>query len=552
LRQRRRWLSLPLLISTYLTAGKADKPCLRQGTFGPFPVQSTRMDSKKGLSLRLVSLFLLVGLLAACGRQADPPPTNTVEAAALATATATMMPPVQATAVTAAPTPTPSPTATPSPTPIPASLVVLDQTLTDDGQIIVAELIAPAAGWLVVRPDGSDDGVVLGVTAVPAGRSADISLQIDPMAAVPELQAIFHLDHGQSGVFEYPGPDIAWQNEQGEALALSFTVELAVTWPALIVADQDVGNDGLVTVRSVTNPAPAWLRLYTDAAGEGERLLGSRFLEAGEHEDITFFIDWRQATPRLQLRLYEDQGRAGRFDPEVDLPLLAQGQPVAAPFTVYLPPDVFVLDQPLVNDAITVERAISYGPGWVVVYRDEDGEPDLIIGRAPLADGVNRQIVVPLLATAVTPLLHIRLHEDTGEIGLFEFPRADPQLRYEGRLPDPFSFRLDRGSYLLADDPAEWVDGRFSLPLVVAEADLWLVIRANEDGEPGEPLAHLWLTQGIHRQIAIELALPDRPLILHAVLHQDAGAAEEFEYPDGPDSPLTRGRGRVAVSFTVE
>jgi len=511
------------------------------------------MDSKSSLSLWLLSLFLLVGLLAACGRQADAPPTTAATATATTAATtATMKPSAQATAVTAAPTPTSPPTATPSPTPIPASLIVPDQTLTDEGQIVVAELMAPAAGWLVVRPDGGDNEAVLGFTAVPAGRSADIMLQIDPLAAVPDLQVVYHVDQGQSGVFEYPGPDIAWQNEQGEALALSFTVELAVTWPALIVADQDVGYDGLVTVRSVTNLVPAWLRLYADVDGEPDRLLGSRFLEAGDHEDVTFFIDWRQATPQLHVRLYEDKGRAGRFDPEVDLPLLVQGQPVAAPFTVYLPPDVFVINQPLVNDTITVDRAISYGPGWIVVYRDEAGQTDLIIGRAPLADGVNEQIVVPLVTVAVTPLLHIRLHEDTGEIGLFEFPRADAQLRYEGRLPDPFSFRLDQGSYLLADDPAEWEDGRFNLPLVVAETDLWLVIRADEEGEPGEPLAHLWLTQGIHRQIAIELALPDRPVTLHAVLHQDAGVAEEFEYPDGPDMPLTRGRGMVAVSLTVE
>jgi hypothetical protein len=511
------------------------------------------MDSKSRLSLWLLSLFLLVTLLAACGRQTDVPVTAAATAAAMS-ATTTPTATSQATAVLAAPTPSPSPTLTPTPTPtpIPTGLIIPDQTITDDGLIVVTELIAPVDGWLVVRAAGGENGPVLGVTAVPAGRSADISLQIDPLTAVPDLQVIFHLDQGQTGLFEYPGPDIAWQNEQGETLAVSFSAELAVAWPAIIVADQDVGYDGLLTVRRVTNPVPAWLRLYTDRDGEPDRLLGSRFLEAGDHEELTFFIDWRQATPQLQLLLHEDRGRAGRFDPEVDQPLLVQEQPVAAPFTVFLPPDVFVINQPLVNDTITVERAISYGPGWVVVYRDEDGQADLIIGRAPLADGVNEQIVVPLVTAAVTPLLHLRLHEDTGEIGLFEFPRADPQLRYQGRLPDPFSFRLDQGSYLLADDPAEWVDGRFIFPLVVAETDLWLVIRADEDGEPGEPLAHLWLTQGIHRQIAVELDLPDRPVTLHAVLHQDAGVAEEFEYPDGPDAPLTRGRGLLAVAFTVE
>ncbi|MBK9613796.1 hypothetical protein [Candidatus Amarobacter glycogenicus] len=72
-----------------------------------------------------------------------------------------------------------------------------------------------------------------------------------------------------------------------------------------------------------------------------------------------------------------------------------------------------MLDQPVIGGTITVERVISNGPGWLVVYQDEGGSPGLIIGSAPLVDGLNEQVPVSVRESGVTPQLFIFLHEDT-------------------------------------------------------------------------------------------------------------------------------------------
>ena len=98
--------------------------------------------------------------------------------------------------------------------------------------------------------------------------------------------------------------------------------------------------------------------------------------------------------------------------------LLVVAPTVLAQFT----PDVFVVEQPVIDGNVKVGRVITNGPGWIVIHADNDGAPGAVIGQAQLQDGINAQISVAIDINAATDTLHAMLHVDEGEVGTYEFP----------------------------------------------------------------------------------------------------------------------------------
>ena len=488
----------------------------------------------------LISLSILL-LLAACGE--EPTPT--------ATPTETAVP-----TLTTPPEPTATATTAPTPTPLEPTLVVGEQSLGEDGRLLIDSVTVLEPAWVVIHAERNGQvGEVLGYTAVSAGTSADVAVTIDPLAATDELAAILHSDAGQEGEFEFPGVDEPLKNGTA-VVSQSFAITRDLELPALTVADQEVAEDGLVRINSVTAPASGWVVIHADDEGTIGPILGFTFVEAGESADVVVHIPWRQGTPVLYAMLHEDNGRANRFDfpnDDLDLPLLVTGEPVVAEFQATYPPDVLVLDQPVVDGTITVERVISNGPGWLVVYQDNDGSPGLIIGSAPLEDGLNEQVTVEVREAGVTDQLFIFLHEDTEPGGGFNFPTADPQITYQGRLPNPFSFQTNPGNYLTTQDQALTVDGEETaviVPLVVADTAVWVVVHTDNEGELGDIIGQTWVPAGINRHVTVTIDAEQATPTLYAVLHLDAGTLEEFE-PDGADVPLQRNRAIIRSPFVI-
>ena len=96
-----------------------------------------------------------------------------------------------------------------------------------------------------------------------------------------------------------------------------------------------------------------WLLIHTVQNGEIGQVLGAAYLKSGLNEALAISIPWREATPELVGVLYEDNGRFQRLDfPNDDLPVLAGGELVMRSFSVSLPPDVYVLDQPVIDNSI--------------------------------------------------------------------------------------------------------------------------------------------------------------------------------------------------------
>lgn len=502
----------------------------------PYSATIPSVMRNKSLSLLLILLFL-----AACNDGGNtavttPQPTNTA---------------------VAPPTDTPIPaTATPTPQPTPSSptVVVTDQPLTDDGLVTIASVTVPEPAWLVIHAEHEGQvGEVLGETAVPAGTSSNVTVTIDPLLATPNLIAMLHQDAAEIGTFEFPGPDAPWL-ENGEAVAGHFEVDIRVARPEITMADQELLDDGRLHADSVYAINPGWLLIHADDDGAVGSLLGFTAVHAGLNENLTIPVQWREATPTLHAVLYEDRDRINQLDyPEGDLPVIVNGQPVLATFHVTLPPDIFVLDQPVIDGKIVVDRVISDGTGWLVVYYDDGGLPGLIIGSAPLADGLNEMVEVNVVESAVTDQLHLQIHDDLEPIGQFDFPGSDNPRMYHGRLPATTTFLTDSGNYLVAEDQP-LVDKTVTVPLAVIDQSVWLVIRNGSEPRAGAILGHVWLPPGINRNIAVELALdPDLTYTnLIAVLHTDVEELEQFEYPNGDDRPLEYNGRIIYAPFNLE
>lgn len=488
----------------------------------------------------LLSLLLLV--LAACG-QANPDPTPVPTP----TITPTAVPSSGMVVPTSTPTPPPSPT--PEPTPILPALTVNDQTLGEEGQLLIQQVIVPEESWLAVYyGETAAPASLLGYTAVPVGLTPNLTLTIDPYLAGESLHFLLYPQTADTFQPETAEPWLVAE----EPVSATIAVTLDFPLPEIVVSDQDLTPAGEVIINRVFLAEAGWLVIHAVRDGVSDQVLGFAYVEAGESEAIPIPIRWRQATPTLHAVLYEDRGEPRQLElQEQDLPLLVGGQPLLADFRVVYPPDILVYDQPMVEGQIVVDRVISNGPGYLVAYLDDEGSMGLIIGSAPLADGLNERVALPLRAAVVTEIIYLMLHEDTNPGDEFDFPRNDlPVLLPDGRLPTPFSLNTNPGRYLIGrDQPA---GDSVIIPLVVADIDTWVVVYDNEALAEATILGRTWVPAGLQHDIIVEL---DEPVAanttLYAILHVASGTADSFTYPNGPDIPLRRNNALIQVPFEI-
>lgn len=485
-------------------------------------------------------MFMMWGLVGCADGEAEETPTP-VETAVSAT--------------TATPIPEPTATRTPRPTatPFAPTVIVSDQEISDDGVLVIESVFMTEPGWVVLfAQPNSGDPISIGSTGVPAGNSQDVEVTVNPLDVTQTLLVTLHEDTGQIGTFEFPDADPPVQNDD-ENPSETFSVDINVTLPVIEAADQDVVEDGLVLIETVLAVEPSWLVIHATDEGAIEQVLGSTYVEEGLHNELVVPIQWREATPELTAILYEDNGRSRTLEiPGADLPILVGGGMVFNSFSVTLPPDIIVLDQPVVDGTITVERVISNGPSHIVVYYDDGDVPGLIIGSEFLEDGVNEQIVVDIIETAVTPQLFLFIHDDTTTGDNFDFPANDPPRLYNGRLPDPFGFSTTPGNYLITRDQVLIEDDDETavlVPLAVVDVPAWIAIHSQSNGQVGEQVGLMQLAPGINRELNIVVDKTAITETLYAILYLDTGTIGQFE--EETDVALQRNRGIIQSPFIL-
>lgn len=403
--------------------------------------------------------------------------------------------------------------------------------------MLVADRVTlPGPGWLAIyrAVDGAAD-TVIGHLPLAAGLHENVAITVDTTEVTQQLFAGVLMDVGAEGVFDYPGEDEPYPGEP-EA---TFTVELLLPQPRIEATDQAVAEDGVVSLALVEALAPTWVVIHSDAEGQIGPAIGARLLEPGLHENVTLTIDWRRATPALHAVLHEDDGEPGVLEyPAGDQPLLHGGEPILAAFKATYPPEVLVYDQPVIDGTIMVERVISQGPGWVVIYNEADGQPGFIIGATPLQDGLNEAVVVDLRESAITSQLFAWLHQDSEPGDEFNFPGQDPPVLYNNRMPRATAFRTDQGAQAFVNDQFMTEEGAITVATLIAPAPVWAVVYSDDDGQTGEMLGQTWVPAGVNRDVEVEIDPSTAAGPLYLVIHWDDGAAEEFEAPD-VDPPLT-------------
>jgi plastocyanin len=107
-------------------------------------------------------------------------------------------------------------------------------------------------------------------------------------------------------------------------------------------------------------------------------------------------------------------------------------------------PAVTVSDQPVINGTLTISQIVASGPSWIVIHSEANGGPGPVAGYAAVSPGVNRDVVVTVDATKLTPGLYAMLHVDAGVADAYEFPGDDVPVAGDNTNPR-FNLILDTG-----------------------------------------------------------------------------------------------------------
>lgn len=461
-----------------------------------------------------------------------------------------------------APTNTPAPTPTPSPTPLPPLLEVDDQILGPDGVIRLTAVQSPVRGIVALYLTSGralGDGDLLAHTAVYAGTTRDLTLEIDPDAfpsLTDSLQVALHIAPATAEDEDAFDPAV-----DDLLLLTEFQIDNQAIQPIIELSQESVGQDGLLIIERVVTPVEGWLALYNNNDASFETLIAFAPLAAGENEQLPLYLRWHEAETDMLALIYRDDGEElGRFE-ATDTPLMFAGAPATTELSVRLPAQITALDQPVLNGRVFVPRVVSDGPGFVVVYQSENNQPGFIIGSRYVPHGVTSSLVVSVTQAAVTPQMMLFLHSDGNDNQTFDFPGPDePQLSGGQQFFVPFNTEVD--SYLVTADQPLGEGNQVVVPLVVAAEPVWVVVHApvgEEEGDEegntavvGDILGQTRLPVGVSQNVIIELELDNLPTdtsTLFAALYQVNDPAEAFD--PATNTLLLRRREPLGATFSL-
>lgn len=110
-----------------------------------------------------------------------------------------------------------------APQPAEPVIVVTDQPIVND-TVTIDEVVSNGPGWIVIHVDEGDaPGPVIGYSPVGDGVNENITVDIETENSTEMLHAMLHIDAGEIGVYEFPGPDIP-ADVEGEVVNVPFNV----------------------------------------------------------------------------------------------------------------------------------------------------------------------------------------------------------------------------------------------------------------------------------------------------------------------------------------
>ncbi|MCC7207036.1 MAG: hypothetical protein IT323_07005 [Anaerolineae bacterium] len=319
-------------------------------------------------------------------------------------------------------------------------VVVYDeaQRARDVAELRAAWVVSPVDAWVVISLDTVDETVPqrYGAVAVPAGVSEDVAIPIEnaPQMAGHSIVATLHIDAGEPGVLEWPGPDAP--------LMAPVSVEdmrpSQISREPVHIAEAYIrAADGLLneTQRTLTVPsvfAPGGGVLVLRTGGPDSQIIASAALQDGVSREVALEAPAGTPIPATAfLQVFDTLPEPGApLDPP---DFMSDTVEVMLSDGIMTGVGLVQADQSKAEiDAlggITVGRVVSSAPGWLEVFTSAGDMPTIAVVAVP--PGVSRNLVVPLRPEdyAVGDILILRLHVDAGEMGVYESPGPDETVR---------------------------------------------------------------------------------------------------------------------------
>ncbi|MGB7339984.1 MAG: hypothetical protein WBC91_13905 [Phototrophicaceae bacterium] len=206
-------------------------------------------------------------------------------------------------------------------------------------------------------------------------------------------------------------------------------------------------------------------------------------------------------------------------------------------FADHFDPAVTVNDQVSTDGTVTIAQVNSAAEGFLVIHADNDGSFGAVIGYAPVYPGANYNVVVDIDTSAATSTLYAMLHQDTGEIGVYEFGTvegADGPVAVDGAVVTPsFTAEIVTASDQMVDMNTVTIDS------VTLSVDGFVVVHAGDAESFGAVLGFAAVPAGTSTNVVVELE-GDMTDVVWPMLHVDTGEAGVYEFGtvEGADGPV--------------
>jgi hypothetical protein len=322
------------------------------------------------------------------------------------------------------------------------AVAVDSQFVTAANEVTIARVVAQQDGYIVIH-SGGDGTPAIGQAPITAGINENVVVVVDPAQVTTRMTAMIHIDGGEIGKYEFPGPD-APANIEGMAAPLGGGISNEPFWTKDYVRarGQVVGEDGMITVPQVLASADGWLVIH--ASSEGFPGIGQAPVKAGMNKNVKVKVDVAALTPEVLAMLHIDAGTIGTYEfPGPDAPVMGDdGKPIAP--AMFTGNGVRVADakgETVANNGfVVVPEVVSAQAGWLVIHATSEGFPG--IGQQYVQKGWNPRLIVKIDTSKSTPEMLGMLHFDDGVVGTYEFPVADaPVMGADGKPIAP-AFKL--------------------------------------------------------------------------------------------------------------
>lgn len=408
------------------------------------------------------------------------------------------------------------------------------------GIVVVSKVVAAQPGWIVIHNGDQAGGFpAIGQAYVPAGETDNIAVLVDMDKATADMSAMLHMDAGEAGKYEFPGPDNPVQNGDKMVSAPFKAIGMSVD-------DQFVSDAQSVKIGRVIAQQDGFVVIHSSASGFPA--IGNAPIKAGINTDVSVPVDTKKVTPLLTAMIHVDAGQQGKYEfPGADVPAAVGGAITNEPF--WTSDHVRVRAQVVGSgNTLVVPYVLARADGWIVVHSSAAGNPG--IGVAAVKAGLNENVAVKIDdPKTLTDLVTVMLHVDAGQKGKYEFPGPDAPVKdAAGNVIAPLT--LTRNGVVVHDIKADDIrkSGTVLVDLVLAAQNGWLVLHSSAPGNPA--IGYTFVQAGYNPRVVVKVPPDAITDTLTAMLHIDAGTPGKYEFP-GADTPVNDNLGRVIAPKIV-